>query len=101
MSMKSGGSHATVDIICHMTERWKALGFLEAFQKDMKERGGRNRTLVRPSALPLSEYYDVYIGQQAKQYLHNYEREQPWFCWVSFGGPHELWEAQFADDPKT
>jgi arylsulfatase len=84
-----------------MTERWKALGFLEAFQKDMKERGGRNRTLVRPSALPLSEYYDVYIGQQAKQYLHNYEREQPWFCWVSFGGPHEPWEAQFADDPKT
>jgi arylsulfatase len=86
------GPHATVDVICHMTERWKSLGFLEAFQRDMKERGGKNRTLVRPSALPLSEYYDVYVGQQAKQYLHKYEREQPWFCWVSFAGPHEPWD---------
>jgi choline-sulfatase len=75
-----------------MTERWKSLGLLEAFQKDMKERGGKNRTLVRPSVLPLSEYYDVYVGQRAKDYLHNYNRPQPWFCWVSFAGPHEPWD---------
>lgn len=86
------GPHATVDVICHMTERWKSLGLLEAFRKDMKERGGKNRTLVRPSALPLSEYYDVYVGQRAKEYLHNYNRAQPWLCWVSFGGPHEPWD---------
>jgi arylsulfatase len=86
------GPHATVDIICHMTERWKSLGLLEAFQKDMKERGGKNRTLVRPSALPLSEYYDVYVGQSAKQYLHSYKRAEPWLCWVSFAGPHEPWD---------
>jgi arylsulfatase len=86
------GPHATVDIVCHMTERWRSLGLLEAFQKDMKERGGKNRTLVRPSALPLSEYYDVYVGQRAKDYLRNYKRQEPWFCWVSFAGPHEPWD---------
>jgi choline-sulfatase len=86
------GPHASVDVICHMTERWKSLGLLEAFRKDMKERGGKNRTLVRPSALPLAEYYDVYVGQRAKEYLHNYNRSQPWFCWVSFAGPHEPWD---------
>jgi arylsulfatase len=86
------GPHATVDIVCHMTERWKSLGVLEAFQNDMKQRGGKNRTLVRPSPLPLSEYYDVYVGQRAKDYLHNYNRPQPWFCWVSFAGPHEPWD---------
>jgi arylsulfatase A-like enzyme len=86
------GPHATVDVTCHMTERWKSLGLLDAFRKDMKERGGKNRTLVRPSALPLSEYYDVYVGQRAKDYLHKYDRAQPWFCWVSFAGPHEPWD---------
>ena len=86
------GPHATVDVICHMTERWKSLGLLDSFRRDMKERGGKNRTLVRPSALPLSEYYDVYVGQRAKEYLHNYKRAEPWFCWVSFAGPHEPWD---------
>jgi choline-sulfatase len=86
------GPHATVDIVCNMTERWKSLGLLDAFRKDMKERGGKNRTLVRPSALPLAEYYDVYVGQRAKEYLHNYNRAQPWFGWVSFAGPHEPWD---------
>ncbi len=86
------GPHASVDVICHMTERWKLLGLLDAFREDMKERGGKNRTLVRPSALPLAEYYDVYVGQRAKDYLHNYNRAEPWFCWVSFAGPHEPWD---------
>ena len=86
------GPHATVDVICHMTERWRSLGLLDAFRKDMKERGGKNRTLVRPSRLPLSEYYDVYVGQRATEYLRNYKRAEPWFCWVSFAGPHEPWD---------
>src|SRR5437660_5204037 len=86
------GPRASVDTICHMTARWDSLGLLEAFRKDMKQRAGKNKTLVRPSPLPLTEYYDVYIGQQAKKYLRNYERPEPWFCWVSFAGPHEPWD---------
>src|SRR5437660_5463807 len=58
----------------------------------MKERVAKNKTLVRQSPLPLAEYYDVYVGQQAKNYLHNYKRSEPWFCWVSFAGPHEPWD---------
>jgi arylsulfatase len=86
------GPRATVDTICHMTARWESLGLLEPFRKDINERVGKNKTLVRPSPLPLSEYYDVYVGQQAKKYLGNYKRAEPWFCWVSFAGPHEPWD---------
>jgi len=86
------GPRASVDTICHMTARWESLGLLEVFRKDIKERVGKNKTLVRPSPLPLAEYYDVYVGQQARNYLHNYKRPQPWFCWVSFAGPHEPWD---------
>jgi arylsulfatase len=86
------GPRASVDTICHMTARWDSLGLLKAFQKDIQERVGKNKTLVRPSPLPLAEYYDVYVGQQAKNYLRNYKRSEPWFCWVSFAGPHEPWD---------
>jgi len=86
------GPRASADTLCHLTARWKSLGLLASFQKDIKERTGKNKTLVRPSPLPLAEYYDVYVGQQAKNYLRNYKRSEPWFCWVSFAGPHEPWD---------
>src|SRR5256885_6733870 len=86
------GPRASAETICHMTARWESLGLFEAFKKDIQERKGKNKTLVRPSPLPLAEYYDVYVGQQAKNYLHNYQRAEPWFCWVSFAGPHEPWD---------
>lgn len=86
------GPRASAETICHMTARWESLGLFEAFKKDIQERKGENKTLVRPSPLPLSEYYDVYVGQQAKKYLRNYQRAEPWFCWVSFSGPHEPWD---------
>jgi arylsulfatase len=86
------GPRASAETICHMTTRWESLGLLEAFKKDIAERTGKNKTLVRPSPLPLQEYYDVYVGQQAKKYLRDYKRAEPWFCWMSFGGPHEPWD---------
>jgi arylsulfatase len=86
------GPHASAKTRCRMTARWDSLGLLAHFRKDLEERVGKNRTLVRPSPLPLEEYYDVYVGQQAKKYLHRYKRSEPWFCWVSFSGPHEPWD---------
>ena len=32
-------------------------------------------------------------GNRPKRYLAEYARDEPWFCWVSFGGPHEPWDA--------
>jgi choline-sulfatase len=86
------GPRALADTICHLTARWESLGLLDAYRQDIKQRSGKNKTLVRPSPLPLAEYYDVYVGQQAKKYLHNYKRTKPWFCSVSFAGPHEPWD---------
>ena len=76
-----------------MTARWQDKGLLEAFRADVEERIANKAHRVRPSALPLEEYYDVYVGQRAKRYLESYERDEPWFCWVSFAGPHQPWDA--------
>ena len=88
-----GGPRASARVLSHMTERWRKKGLWEAYREDYRERFGNRPTVVRPSVLPLDEYADVYVGQQAARYLQAYDRDEPWFCWVSFGGPHEPWDA--------
>ncbi len=87
-----GGPRASARCLSHMTEMWQKNGKWAAYQEDFDERFANKPYVVRPSTLGLEEYADVYVGQQAKAYLQNYDRAQPWFCWVSFGGPHEPWD---------
>ena len=86
------GPHANCESINYMTNEWRELGLLEAFRADMKERSALKRPSVKPSPLPLKEYYDTYIGRKGKEWLQNYKGDSPWFCHVSFGGPHEPWD---------
>ncbi|MFP4027340.1 MAG: sulfatase [Candidatus Brocadiia bacterium] len=87
-----GGPRASARVGSYMTERWDKKGLWEKYQEDYAERFDNKPWVVRPSVLPLEEYADVYVGQQAKKYLESYDRDEPWFCWVSFGGPHEPWD---------
>ena len=87
-----GGPRASANVLSHMTAEWEAKGLWDAYRADYRERFGTKPYLVRPSTLGLENYADVYVGQQAKQYLQNYDRQEPWCCWVSFGGPHEPWD---------
>lgn len=88
-----GGPHASAAVMSHMTAMWEEKGLLEPYRADFAERRQKKRHVVRPSTNPLEDYADVYVGQCAKKYLAEYDRSQPWFCWVSFGGPHEPWDA--------
>ncbi len=87
-----GGPRASASVLSHMTEKWQQAGLWHSYQEDYRERFATKPHMVRPSALPLEQYADVYVGQQAKKYLNSYDRSEPWFCWVSFGGPHEPWD---------
>ena len=88
-----GGPRASAKVMSHMTAMWQDKGLLDAYREDFAERFANKPHVVRPSVLPLEDYADVYVGQQAKRYLADYSRDEPWFCWVSFGGPHEPWDA--------
>jgi len=88
-----GGPRASARVLSHMTARWQKLGLWEVYRQDYAERFAAKPHMVRPSPLPLAEYADTYVGQRALEYLQHYDRPQPWFCWVSFGGPHEPWDA--------
>lgn len=87
-----GGPRASARLLSHMTARWEGKGLWQAYKDDYAERFSNVAHVVRPSPLPLEEYADTYVGQRAKEYLQAYDREEPWFCWVSFGGPHEPWD---------
>jgi len=88
-----GGPRASARVLSQMTAGWEARGKWEAYQQDYDERFANKPHVVRPSTLGLEDYADVYVGQRAREYLEGYDRDQPWFCWASFGGPHEPWDA--------
>ena len=88
-----GGPRASARVLSHMTATWQAAGVWEAYRADYEERFRDKPHMVRPSPLGLEHYADAYVGQRALQYLEDYDRAEPWCCWVSFGGPHEPWDA--------
>jgi choline-sulfatase len=100
-----GGPRASQKIMSHMTERWQTLGLLDRYREDFDDRFSSRPWKARASVLPLEEYADTYVGRRAADYLAAYDGRAPWFCWVSFGGPHEPWDAPepYAGmyDPRT
>lgn len=87
------GPHASVNVLSNMTQSWQEQGLWELFRQDVIDRVNTKRHIVRPSVLDAEHHYDTYVGRQAARYLADLENGQPWFCWVSFGGPHEPWDA--------
>ena len=87
-----GGPRASAHVQSHMTEEWNAKGVWQDYRDDYSERFANKAHTVRPSALSIDDYADIYVGRKAKEYLENYKRDEPWCCWVSFGGPHEPWD---------
>ncbi len=87
---ETAGPHCMCECRTHMGEEWKEKGLYEDYCKDMHSRG--KTPFARPSSLPLEDYYDVYVGRKGAEFLEHYEGDKPWFCHVSFGGPHEPWD---------
>ncbi len=90
---ETAGPHASVHVLSNMTESWQEQGLWERFREDLIDRVHSKRYVARPSVLGAEHHYDAYVGRQAASYLASLEGQQPWFCWVSFGGPHEPWDA--------
>ncbi len=88
---ETGGPHTNAVLTSHLTARWAAKGLWDVYRRDLEERQSRG-PFAAPSPLPLEEYADVYVADRAVEYLQGYRRPEPWFCWVSFGGPHEPWD---------
>jgi len=86
------GPRVSGHLLSHMTAHWRDLGIWDAVRADLASRNSGNEAIARPSVLPLELYPDVYVGETAAKYLRSYDRSEPFFCFVSFGGPHDPWD---------
>ena len=110
------GPLASANCRSNLTDLWEEAGVWDDYRRDIQDRAETKLWVVRPTPLPFELYPDVYVGQQAVAYLREYDGDKPWYCWVSFSGPHEPWDApepyasaydpdampepvQFAEDP--
>ena len=46
-----------------------------------------------PMPLPLDAYIDTWHGELAVRWLEEYDRDEPFFAFVGFPGPHDPWDA--------
>ena len=46
-----------------------------------------------PIPLPLDAYIDAWHGDRAAEWLRAYDRDEPFFLFVGFPGPHDPWDA--------
>ena len=86
------GPRASTRCRSGLTDLWEQAGVREAYDADLLDRLGTTPWTVRPSPLPLDLYPDVYVGRQAATHLRGLPPAAPWFCWVSFSGPHEPYD---------
>ena len=87
-----GGPRASARVLSHMTALWQDKGKWDDYRDDYAERFANKPYVVRPSTLGLEDYADAYVGRRACEYIEAYDRDEPFCCWVSFGGPHEPWD---------
>ncbi len=86
------GPRVSGKLLSHMTALWEEKGYRTLVQQDLQRRYAGKHTHTEPSPLPLKLYPDVYVGNKAYDYLASYQEKEPFFCFVSFGGPHDPWD---------
>jgi choline-sulfatase len=88
------------------TDYLEGEGLLDAYRKHLADRSyqgenedGQNATKCvpmwdsTPIPLPLRSYVDTWHGEQAVRWIERYDRDQPFFLFVGFPGPHDPWDA--------
>ncbi len=81
-------------------------GQLDAYKQHIADRSyqgenedGQNATKCvpmwdsTPTPIPLECYVDAWHGQQAVKWIEHYDRQEPFFLFVGFPGPHDPWDA--------
>jgi choline-sulfatase len=88
------------------TDHLAMRGLLDAYLQHIADRSyqgenesGRNATKrvpmwdSTPMPVPLDAYIDSWHGAEAVHWIEHYERDDPFFLFVGFPGPHDPWDA--------
>jgi arylsulfatase len=94
------------DIPNQYTDHLARQGLLDTYRQYIAERSyqgdnetGQNATKTvpmwdaTPMPIPLESYIDTWHGMEAVRWLSDYDRDQPFYLFVGFPGPHDPWDA--------
>lgn len=98
------GKEATLRINSIYTDYLEEHGLLDAYRTYL---AARNKHTLEddpdlkpakawnadPLPLPLHAHMDVWLGDYTADWIRNYDRDEPFFLQVGFGGPHDPWDA--------
>ena len=100
------GDKFTTQVRTPYIDHLSARGLLDAYRAHIADRSyhgenesGRDPTKTvamwdaTPSPLPLADYIDTWHGDAAVRWIEEYDRADPFFCFVGFPGPHDPWDA--------
>lgn len=81
-------------------------GLLEVYRQHIADRSyqgeredGQNATKCvpmwdsTPMPVPLDAYIDTWHGLEAQRWLEQFDRDDPFFLFIGFPGPHDPWDA--------
>lgn len=101
-SIETVGKHASLRIGSEYSDHLEARGLLEPYREWLHghryaayDAGGETAPNWATGSVPLptEDYADVWVGQRAARWIEEYDRDEPWFLWVGFPGPHDPWDA--------
>jgi arylsulfatase len=88
------------------TDYLAARGLLDSYKRHIADRSyqgekedGQGATKCvpmwdsTPMPIPLDAYVDTWHGMEAVRWIEQYDREEPFFLFVGFPGPHDPWDA--------
>jgi choline-sulfatase len=88
------------------TDALKDRGLLDAYRRHVADRSyqgenesGQNATKrvpmwdATPMPVPLDAYIDFWHGEEAVRWVEEYARDEPFFTFLGFPGPHDPWDA--------
>jgi choline-sulfatase len=88
------------------TDHLRSRQLLEVYRQHLADRSyhganetGRDATKrvpmwdATPLPIPLDAYIDAWHGEEAVRWVERYDRDQPFFLFVGFPGPHDPWDA--------
>jgi arylsulfatase len=100
-----GGKLASSRVSSSYTDYLAERGLLDTYRNFVRRRAphlgllpnqpaGRKPTwTVDPTPLPADAYIDNFVGDRAVSWIDEVDTERPFFLWVGFPGPHDLWDA--------
>ncbi|MCP3938219.1 MAG: sulfatase-like hydrolase/transferase [Actinomycetia bacterium] len=99
-SVETLGKHASLKHDNPYSAHLRSKGLLEAYQQMLRDKTYQSDESqstpswdASPCEMAIDDYVDGWHGVQAAKWIEEYDRDEPFFLWVGFPGPHDPWDA--------